>query len=156
MLTYMREVHIHNEFCDDGPTHAIITINNETLSWIRKARKVVKGLEATRIERYDYSPDLKWSGVDEPTEKELTEWDGSADYMLIRVSDIDVTWEGNLKYTDTIFDIESIPLKEINENLRVLKCKKTLLPLMLHDLKYETSQAILNNRLKGEIHAQKE
>ena len=69
---------------------------------------------------------------------------------LLHVSSDDIRYEGVVKHTDVRFELESISIKEIEDNIRVSKLPLEELPLLINKAKYESSKKIAHKRLKGE------
>jgi hypothetical protein len=152
-LKYIRQISSDREYFGDSeiPTHAVIEIDRKLLAWIRKAKRAVKDLKASGVEQFDYTPDLKISedGTDDTSENTLKDADDfRVDYMILHVSDDRIHWDICEKHSGIMFSTEGIYFSEINENLKVLRAKPTLLPLMLDHLKNETSKLLLNERLR--------
>ena len=157
-LKFIREVYCDGEYYGDAetPTHAIIVINPKDLTWIQKARKALKSLEADDITRFDYTPDLKISegdlvmnpgqAIDLSGLKDADDF--HVDYMNLHVHEERIGWEICEKHSGVTFSIESIYFSEIDENLKVLRAKPTSLPLMLEHLENDSSKALLNERLR--------
>jgi hypothetical protein len=148
-LKYIREVSADQEyFGDSDVTHAVIEITLKLLVWINKARKALKSLEADGIELYDYTPEYKRAEVEEPTEDTLHEADFKVDGSILHVQDSRIYWSMYEKHSNVPFSISCIDYTEMDENLKVLRTKPTLLPLMLDHLEYDTSKLLLNERLR--------
>lgn len=67
-------VYINDDYITDGPTHALIVINEEGLRRIQTLQKAVQDLGAAYIEDYDCSPEMlrcidKYIDTEEVTDK---------------------------------------------------------------------------------------
>jgi hypothetical protein len=137
-----------DEYCDSYPPYALIEMTPDLYKWIMRALKARKDLEATYIQKFDYTPDWKESETDSPTEADLVGPDDlRIDYSMISVSDDDVRWNSVLKHSNVEFSTERIPLKEIKEVFKVYNCPKKNLPLLLNNLEYEVSKKLLERKL---------
>jgi hypothetical protein len=173
---FIREVHCNEEFGDSYPTFAVIEITPSLYTWILKAVKAIKSLDAAYVEKFDNTPDWKESESGEPIESNLRDWEEGVDYALIKVSDCDILWEMCIKHTNIICNTESISLsqlkeafkvyntsieklpglklqfqesEELREKLQVFATDDRDLPLMLEHLEHEGSKALLNERLRN-------
>jgi hypothetical protein len=151
-LKYIVSVNCSSEFADNIPTHAVIRINQELWRWIQKARVALNELKANGVALYDSTPDLKeTTNFEDPLESDLEEWKGNIDNGLTLYVDDNwgIRWTGYIKHSDWLLSTETITYQEIEENLKVLRTKKSEVPLIIgNKLEYKTSNAILNKRLK--------
>ena len=158
-LKFLREVSCDSEYFGDEqpPTHAIIEITPELLRWIGKARRALKSLEAPQVTMFDYTPQLKVSEEDlvmnPGQELDLSGLkdadDFRCDYMILHVSADNIHWEICEKHSSVLFSTNGIFRDEFKENLKVLRTKPTLLPLLVGHLENESAIHLLNERLKG-------
>lgn len=152
-LTYIRSVNVLDEYFDEGPSHAVITLNAKDVAIIKKAQKYVKELDAYSMEIFDWRPDLKSDPEGkyeaDGDQSDLIDWDGSLDSCLWHICDDGIYWKGNIKHTDINVETEKIGIEEILENYKTAITKPEVLPTLLGKLKYDTSKAILENRLGG-------
>ena len=145
-VTHTVKTVVLSEYADDVPSHARITIDNKLLSRIMQLHDAVKKLKAFYIADMDYTPDyMVKTDDDEPLES----WEsGSMESVTLRVTESTVYWHGYVKHTDFQIETESITIKELKENFKVMTAKDSTIPLLLNHLKYETSRALFNERLK--------
>jgi hypothetical protein len=143
ILEYVVDVNIHDAYAD-GPNAAVIKMSPGLLRRVRSLTKCVKKLKVWQIRDFDYTPEFKFK-----MEENLEDEDTSIDTLLLQVTDMSIGWSGYIKHTDVEISTDDLNLKEINENQKILRAK-VLPPLMIKGkLKYESSQLILHERLKG-------
>jgi len=99
------EVSVYDDYIE-RPSHAIVALNQETISRIKKLAKVCKELEVASINLFDYTPDL----IDDEG-KEWTEWYPETVQLIVYADSFH--WSGYVKHTSINWETERIQLKEI-------------------------------------------
>jgi hypothetical protein len=149
VLEYLVPVMVNDEFYDDGPSNARIEINSELLKRIRKLSKTVKELEAYCMEDWDVTPEFLGTNNDDGGYKD---WDRTIETLRLKVDNDSFRWVGYIKDTNILCETEGIDIKEMDENLKVLRAKETDLPrLAVSEFKYPSSKELVEKRLKGEV-----
>ena len=143
-LKYTLSTHYNDDY-SELPSHVIVTLNPQDIAWIKKARKIVKAMSAYELSQFWYGMEFKTQTADDV----LEEFEGSMDTELMLVTDDAVRFSSALKHTETEIFSDSIPLKELFENWKVIRARPKTLPILMGKLEYESSKEILHKRLKG-------
>lgn len=145
-ITITVGVYCNDEYAEDTPSHVAITLDYEDIIFIKKARKYVKDLDAYRMEKFWYGCSYKYRTEDDGP---FQDWEGSLDVETLCVSDTEIQVTAYLKHTNIEIHSETILIKEVLENWRVIKTRPKYLPLLINKLTFESSKAILETRLQG-------
>lgn len=150
-FSYLIKVHILDENCDEGPTHAIIYFTPAYIKRILHLSHVVAKLKAAYIADYDNSPD--WLTLDESSDdmegiyikaKELSEWDGGRiDCVHLSVFNDTLSWKGYIKHTNILIETESINISNLKQCLSVMSCPKEKLPLLIDTLNEDANKYLM-------------
>ena len=130
-----------------GPSHAEVEFTPQLIYRIQDLSKAAKKLEAYCIQDFNSTPEYKIETENEDGDTVLEEWtEGSIDSPYLNVTQDNVYWSGFIKHTDIRVETEGLSIKELLENLKVTNSKT--LPLLIGQLKFDSSKAILEKRLK--------
>jgi hypothetical protein len=146
LITITVGVCCNDEYADNTPSHVAITLDYEDIIFIKKARKYVKDLDAFRMEKFWYGCSYKFRTEDDGP---FQDWEGSLETETLCVSDTEIQVTAYLKHTNVEIFSETIPIKEVLENWRVIKARPKFLPLLINELAFESSKGILEVRLRG-------
>ena len=139
-------VYAGNEYSDE-PTLAHVMMKPGEVKRILMLSRQVKKLKVYCIEEWG-GPD-EWTEGDLETDEERTPFDGSIDLEMIKVTDDDFHYLGNLKHSEGKgFETEGINLTLLEEWMKVHTAKKEELTLMVNGLEGEPAKQELQRRLK--------
>lgn len=138
------EVSVFDEWFDDGPDVAQVTITKSFINRVIKLNKAVKKLGVYKISEFDCSPDWLYKNGDE-----YEPWDDSMDVILCHVTESGVQWDGYVKNTNIQIGTQEIFISELLEIKRVLDAPPKDLPLFISNLKYDTAKDALQQRLSS-------
>jgi hypothetical protein len=160
-VTYNLPVQVNDEYYDEGPTHARITLDDALIARLYTLQKVVKDYKLYAVEDWDSTPEFLKGSEDDENDHE--EWDdGRADCLTLKVTDDSFFWEFFIKNTSIQCSVDGISFDDLKEQLkendRVMRATKKELPRLAvlvkpakGALKYDSSKALVEKRLKGEL-----
>jgi hypothetical protein len=133
-------IHLDNGNDGDGLDHCTVTITAALARRIKLLSNTIKKRKVVYIEEWG-SPDEFYTEEDQVCEARL-------DCEMLRMSDDDFYWKGYFKHGDTSWSTDSVPMKVIDEILKVSRTPRNRLPLMIGTLESEDAQKLLERRLK--------
>lgn len=150
---YIVSAYMASEYVE-APSYAYIEITSDLYKTIKKAQKFVAMMKGYSFTTFDYTPE--WGDPvdgcdlpDNPTYENLSiDEEVRIDNMELKVTTDTVYWSGNIKHADGEYYTDQIPIKELDENFKVLRCKLETLPMFINHCEYESSKRIVNERLK--------
>jgi len=136
-------IHINDENWDgEGLDHCTVTITPRLAKRIKLFANTLKKLKAVYLE--------EWGSPDEFYTTDDASEDFRLDCHMLRVSDGDFCWRGFFKNLNISWETELVPMKVVDEILKVARTPRNRLPLLMGTLESEDAQQLLEQRLRGE------
>ena len=171
--TFIRDVRVCDESFDEAASHALISISPEQYTMIKKAQRFLKKLDGYSVSIFDYTPEymdtkrssqrygtsylvISYSNDDSKTTDQLTPDDltPNEDMILecleLKITADDIFWSGSIKHTTVEVFTESISIKELDHNFKVLAMPLDELPILINHAKFKSSKLLAKRRLANE------
>jgi len=154
--TFIRDVRVCDESFDEAASHALISISPEQYTMIKKAQRFLKKLDGYSVSIFDYTPEYMDSNDDSKTTDQLTPDDltPNEDMILecleLKITADDIFWSGSIKHTTVEVFTESISIKELDHNFKVLAMPLDELPILINHAKFKSSKLLAKRRLANE------
>lgn len=132
-VTLTSTVDVANEHATDIPNLARVTLSPAFIKRIRKLSEVVKQNDVAYVATYDYSINFFNREDTEDDNYSTTEWDGSAECVMLVVTSTGFYWKGLIKHTDWLWETEGCSLKFLNEILAIAALPVGDMPTLMND-----------------------
>ena len=148
------EVYVHDEFVDNKPDKAKVTITQEFFEKdIKPAIKFLKKHKALSVSYFDGIDMFYNNETDEDYEEtgKLVEYeDFRADLTKLVIHTDSIHWAGCIKNTSIQWETDSISIKELEQYFDVISMSEEEIPLILSDdIKYDSVKEALKSRINN-------
>jgi len=137
------------EYYDEGPTTAIIEMEDKDLKEIMGLRKLFKKHNLDKVSRYDVTPEMMNKVTDDNGDAtdELVESDCRLDCMMLNVTDTSFYWRFSVKNTGINGETDVIYFSDVEEYFKVKEMPLEDLPTLISCEK-ELIQNLIKERLQ--------
>ena len=123
MKTFTVKVNVYDEYFDEGPTYAIVEVDEALAKQIIKMQAAVKDCNAYCM--VDFDSHVEFKEQKDPAEDdenvtvipELVDWDGRTECETLHVTDSRFFWNAGIKHTSINMETEAIAIDELKELL---------------------------------------
>jgi len=141
------DVNVFDEYYDEGPTVAIIKMEDKDLKEIMGLRKLFKKHNLDKFSRYDDTPEMMNKVMDDDgyDTEELVESECRIDCMMLNVTNTSFYWRFSVKHAEISGETDSIYFSDVEEYFKVKEMPLEDLPTLISNEK-ELIQNLIKER----------